>query len=74
MHQTLVPERDATCKLGTCTDLMSLWLQATLALCASKGELPAQSRRGGASSDAFMLGCAGKDLTFSQRPAAPIQV
>lgn len=76
MHQILVPESDATCKLDTCTDLMSLWLQATVAPSASKGELPRtpQSRRGVGSSRAFMPGCARKDLTFSQRQAAPVVV
>ena len=60
-----------TCKLDTCTDLKSLWLQAMLAPSASKGELPTTpwSRCGGGSPDAVMPGFARKDPTFSQRPA-----
>lgn len=74
MHQILVPGSDATCKLDTCTDLKSLWLQATLAPSASKGELPStlRSRGGAGSSPGFMPECAGKDLTSSPRPAAPV--
>lgn len=46
MHQISVHESDATCKLDTYTDLMPLWLQATLYHLPAKESFPAPHHAG----------------------------